>query len=211
MKSKSCLAALLIVAGFTLSARAETVYISDTFAVPLRSGPSNSHRILHRGLPSGTELTVLERDDEGQFARVRTTRGTEGWIPQQYLVAEPIARDRLDEASREIERLSGLVEEREAEIAQLRQAGARTWEEIEAGAQPGIRGPAGASAASPDERRLMELNERLRHEFERLAAERDELKSSARQRWLLIGAGIMLAGIAIGAILKARPRRSAWS
>ena len=57
----------------------------------------------------------------------------------------------------------------------------------------------------------MELNERLRHEFERLAAERDELKSSARQRWLLIGAGIMLAGIAIGAILKARPRRSAWS
>jgi SH3 domain protein len=197
-----------MLAGFTMSAHAETVYISDTFAVPLRSGPSNSHRILHRGLPSGTELTVLERDENNQFARVRTTRGTEGWIPQQYLVVEPIARDRLDAATREIERLGTLVAEREAELAQLRQAGARTWEEIEAGAEPGA---ATASSASPGERRLMELNERLRQEFERLAAERDELKSSARQRWLLIGAGILLAGIAIGAILKARPRRSAWS
>jgi SH3 domain protein len=208
LKSKSCLAALIMLAGFTMSARAETVYISDTFAVPLRSGPSNSHRILHRGLPSGTELTVLERDENNEFARVRTTRGTEGWIPQQYLVVEPIARDRLDAATREIARLGTLVAEREAELAQLRQAGARTWEEIEAGAQPGA---ASASSASPSERRLMELNERLRQEFERLAAERDELKSSARQRWLLIGAGILLAGIAIGAILKARPRRSAWS
>ena len=33
----------------------------------------------------------------------------------------------------------------------------------------------------------------------------------ARQRWLLFGAGILLVGIALGAILKARPRRSAWS
>ena len=211
LKSKSCKAVLLVLAAFTMSAHAETVYISDTFAVPLRSGPSNSHRILHRGLPSGTELTVLERDDDSQFARVTTARGTEGWIPLQYLVAEPIARDRLDAATGEIERLSALVAEREAELAQLRQAGARTWEEIEAGAQPGAHHRDSASAASPNERRLMELNERLRHEFERLAVERDELERSTRQRWLLIGAGVLLAGIGIGTVLKARPRRSAWS
>lgn len=210
MKSKFWTAALLVLAGFTMSARAETVYISDTFAVPLRSGPSNSHRILHRGLPSGTELTVLERDDDAQFARVRTNRGTEGWIPEQYLVAEPIARDRLEAANREIDRLNSLIAEREAEIAKLRQAGARTWEEIETGAQPVGDRPDRASVSSPDERRLTELNERLRHEFERLAAERDELERSTRQRWLLIGAGVLLAGIALGAILKARPRRSAW-
>ncbi len=202
---------MLVLVGFTASVRAETVYISDTFAVPLRSGPSNSHRILHRGLPSGTELTVLERDEDARFARVRTTRGTEGWIPQQYLVVEPIARDRLEAATEEIERLRTQVAEREAEIAKLREAGARTWEEIEADAQPGRGRPTASSAAGPEERRLMELNERLRHEFERLAAERDELKGSARQRWLLIGAGILLVGIALGAILKARPRRSAWS
>lgn len=213
MKSRSRKSALLVLvlAGFAMTARGETVYISDTFAVPLRSGPSNSHRILHRGLPSGTELTVLERDEDGQFARVTTARGTEGWIPQQYLVAEPIARDRLDAATREIERLNTLVAEREAELAQLRQAGARTWEEIEAGAQPGAAHRETARGASPNERRLTELNERLRHEFERLAAERDELERSTRQRWLLIGAGVLLAGIGIGAVLKARPRRSAWS
>ena len=41
---------------------AATMYISDQFTVPLRRGPSNSHRILHAGLPSGTALEVLGED-----------------------------------------------------------------------------------------------------------------------------------------------------
>ena len=77
------------------AAVAETMYISDSLTVPLRSGPSNSHRILHRGLASGTTMEVLERDEEAGFAHIRTERGTEGWLPMQYLVSEPIARDRL--------------------------------------------------------------------------------------------------------------------
>ena len=66
-------------------------YVSDNLTVPLRSGPSNGHRILHRGLPSGTRLTVLGEDADAGFINIRTDRGTEGWIPTQYLVAEPIA------------------------------------------------------------------------------------------------------------------------
>ena len=39
---------------------AETVYIRDTLYVPLRGGQSSEHRILHKGIPSGTELELLE-------------------------------------------------------------------------------------------------------------------------------------------------------
>ena len=34
------------------SASAATLYISDQLTVPLRRGPSNSHKIIHAGLPS---------------------------------------------------------------------------------------------------------------------------------------------------------------
>ena len=84
------------------AALAETVYISDELTVPLRSGPSNGHRILHAGLPSGTQMEVLGEDEAAGFTQIRTTRGTEGWIRTQYLVREPIAKMRLAAAQREL-------------------------------------------------------------------------------------------------------------
>ena len=45
-------ALLLLVINATTSAA--TMYISDELTVPLRRGPTNGHRIIHAGLPSGT-------------------------------------------------------------------------------------------------------------------------------------------------------------
>src|SRR5262245_31463356 len=42
--------------------QAETQYIIDTLTVPLRRGPSNQHKIIHAGLPSGTSLEILGVD-----------------------------------------------------------------------------------------------------------------------------------------------------
>ena len=44
-----------------------------------------------------------------------------------------------------------------------------------------------------------------------LASERDALKDNAQERWLLIGAGLVLLGLVLGFVIKARPRRSAWT
>ena len=100
---------LLCVCAFGLDALADTRYISDLLYVPLRSGPSGEHRIIHWGLPSGMALEVLEEDEATKFTRVRTEGGTEGWIPSQYLVDEPVAADRLAQAESEIERLESLL------------------------------------------------------------------------------------------------------
>ena len=54
-----CLALFLSVGLLPPSTWAATAYISDELTVPLRSGPSGGHRILHRGLPSGTVLEVI--------------------------------------------------------------------------------------------------------------------------------------------------------
>jgi SH3 domain protein len=55
------------------------------------------------------------------------------------------------------------------------------------------------------------LNARLRTEIDALVAERDALAEGREQRGMWLGAGLLVAGLAIGALLKSRPRRSGWS
>lgn len=196
-------------------------YISDELTVPLRSGPSGNHRILHRGLPAGTRLEVLGQDEESGFIHVRTPRGTEGWVPQQFVVGEPIARDRLLAANREIERLKRLIADRDAQIADMadgeivrqiqlpetvRQQVNALLDELSA-----LETAAAGVETRQANEKLMELNQRLRDEVEKLVAEHNALQSNLQQRWLLIGAGLLLLGLVLGLVIKARPRRSAWN
>jgi len=204
-----------------IEAAAETMYISDSLTVPLRSGPSNSHRILHRGLPSGTALEVIERDEESGFAHIRTARGTEGWLPMQYLVAEPIARDRLEQANTRIAQLDAAEVELREQLAisgrdqrQSQQTNTQLNSQItnlEAELEEIKQISKGAIEEHASNLRLMDLNARVREELDDLVAERNALEDNLQQRWMLIGGGLVLLGLVLGTIIKARPRRSGWS
>jgi SH3 domain protein len=202
------------------AARAETVYVSDELTVPLRTGTSNSHRIL-RVLRAGTALDVQERDDGTGFVRVSTRDGLEGWIPEQYLVTTPIARDRLEAATREVQRLTGIVNDLRAQLGALRAERGEAQEtsetlgtevaRLQAELAEVRRMSASAIETEASNRELRDLNARLRAELDDLLDERDRLLDNAQQRWLLIGGGLVLLGLLLGAIFKSRPRRSAWS
>jgi SH3 domain protein len=209
------------VCAFAGPAVAETAYISDSLTVPLRSGPSNANRILHRGLPSGTRLEVLARDDDSGFVQIRTDRGTEGWLPSQYLVDEPIARDKLIAANRRIRDLTETIDQLQGRLSELTSGkSASDASNAELGGQVQAleqelaeikRISAGAIAQNETNKELLALNDRLRGEVDELVATINELEDNVRQRWLLIGGGLVLAGLILGVAIKARPRRSAWS
>lgn len=215
------LIALLAGAGTPTHAAAETLYISDVLTVPLRSGPSTGHRILHRGLPSGTALEVLGRDDDAGYAQVRTSGGTEGWLPLQYLVAQPIARDRLQEANRQIQRLEQTVAElrgRLGDVQEDKTEAETSNSELQTRANALQleltelkRVSASAMETAAANKRLTELNARLREELDDMVSELDVLRENVQQRWLIIGGGLVLLGLILGVVIKARPRRSAWS
>lgn len=217
----ACIAALMAALFAGSTAWAETAYISDKLTVPVRSGPSNANRILHRGLPSGTKLDILNRDSDSGFVQIRTAGGTQGWLPAQYLVNEPIARDQLAAANRRIRDLSQTIEEQNGRLNALgsgkneadqtvgqlsRQVKALQTELAEI-----KRISAGAIAQNETNRELIALNERLRAEVDELVVSISALEDNVEERWLLIGGGLILAGLVLGAAIKARPRRSAWS
>ena len=84
----------------------EVRYIKDTLYVPLRSGDSSGHRVVHKGLKSGTQVMLLQSNKETGYSLVRTTRGTEGWLRSQYLLEQPTAILLLKQAEKTIQQLS---------------------------------------------------------------------------------------------------------
>ena len=200
---------------------AETLWISDNLTVPLRSGPSTGHRILHRGLPAGTKLDVLGRDTDSGFVQIRTESSLEGWLPSQYLVSEPIARELLVAANAKVRELTSTVEslrgrlgsvdagksEAEQSNAQLQQQVAKLTVEL----SDIRRMSAGAIEQNEANKELRALNDRLRAEVDELVSTIAVLEENIQQRWLLIGGGLVLGGLLLGISIKARPRRSAWS
>ena len=81
----------------------ETRYVSDKQYVPLRSGAGNEYRIIHRGLVSGTRLSVNRTSGDGEWTEVTSDAGLTGWIRSQYLMSEMPAQQRLSVATRKIE------------------------------------------------------------------------------------------------------------
>jgi SH3 domain protein len=202
-------------------ASAETAWVSDVFFVPLRSGPSDANRIIHKGLRSGTALEVLEPDTAAEFTHVRTADGLDGWIRTQYLEREPVATIRLEAANRRIAVLEQQLAQRGEALSQLRNSSneASSSNEQLAAEVARLQGElAEVKRVSGDaleehqrNQALNELNAQLRAEVDRVVDESQRLQDNAQQRWLLIGGGLVLGGLLAGMALKARPRRSGWS
>jgi len=116
MKKITALLTLLII---SLSAQAQTIYITDSATYTLRSIESNKGRIL-RMLPSGTALTVISVNKENGYSKVQTSDGTEGYVLSRFTLNQPINRWFLNKANKKIEILQQVVDQTEHELSQLK-------------------------------------------------------------------------------------------
>ena len=200
--------ALALCAALSLPALAQVVYIRDTLYVPLRGGQSTDHRILHRGLRSGTQLTVLDENPETKYSLVRTQDGLEGWLPTQYLTPEPVAQDQLDDAR---DRARAMESERDAANARVRQlelAGTNLQTQLEAAlaAEASARNElddltrlaAGVIEVDEQNRALATSVTALNQEIDALHDANARLSDGTRRDWFLRGAGVVLAGLLVG-------------
>jgi SH3 domain protein len=97
MMRGSLLAITLLVG--TVSATAETAYVTDILRLGLHQASDTSDRPFE-SLISGAPLEVLERT--ANYTRVRTAVGQEGWVKSAYLVEEKPAQLRVAELEAEL-------------------------------------------------------------------------------------------------------------
>jgi SH3 domain protein len=217
---RKVLLALLLVLG-PVSAFAVTMYISDELTVPLRRGPSNGHKIINAALPTGLALEVLGEDKAAGFSQVRTPNGTEGWLPTQYLVGQPVAKDRLAAANKRVETLEaqlksirenyqdvrGARNEIEGKASELSKENQKLQNEL----AEIRRVSATAITQFEENKQLKASNASLTSQVSQLTEEVQELKRNVMLRWLLSGGALVLIGLALGAWIKSRPKRSVWA
>lgn len=207
-----------------IQAEQKTVYVSDIFYVPLRSGNSNKHRIIHRGLKSGTPLTLIESDLETKLSRVSTSTGIEGWIQSQYLSETMIARTQLQDIRATHQSLRRELQTRKANEAQLAETLTQSQQTLkqlkknnqalESELSQIKKLSANAINLDNNNRKLLQNNEMLKIEIAELQADNARLADKSDKEWFLRGAFAVFIG-AILAItlprLKIKSRAKEWS
>ncbi len=197
-------------------------YITDRLYVPLRSGKSANHRILHKGLPSGTEVSVLETDTEAGYSLIRTRRGLEGWILSRYLDREPVAEIKLAAVSQKVDALekenqnlkkaftnaAGSSKEANQVIAELEAENTRLASELE----EIKRISANAVKLDREYQVLSEAKQMLKDKVDVLETENSRLRDNHENEAFLNGAFAVILGILAAVVIpRLRPRkRSEW-
>ncbi|OED44021.1 hypothetical protein ACH42_08585 [Endozoicomonas sp. (ex Bugula neritina AB1)] len=211
---------MLLLSGQVL---AETRYITDVILVPMRAGPGNQYKILHRGLKTGTELTMLEEEAGNGFSKV--LRGSqEGYVRTQYIVREEPARRLLPgiqekaaksavenkELRQELALRDSRLQELTAQVAgseeQLAEQKAEMRRIQEITADP--------MAIDRRNKQLIEENFQLKNQVQVLQAENIQLVEDNSTKWYLYGGGTILLGIILGLILpllRVRKKPSDWA
>jgi len=213
----SCIA-ILLASNF---ATAASLYISDQLYVPVRKGQGNEFTILHKGLPSGTKVTLIERDTN--WTKVATAEGITGWIRNQFLDNSPPAKVLLVEANNKIGRLSKNLLELQAEteallnnytnsktsLKQIDEQARNSEEELSA------LKVISASAIESHERlqTVAQKMQLLQTENDVLRSENDSLQRSESTTFFLYGAFSVFLGVLIAIIvpkLRSSKRQNGW-
>lgn len=187
---------------------AESRYVDDHLIITMRTGKANTYQIL-RTIPSGTQLELLQVD--GEYSRVRTPDGVEGWVLSQYLTKTPIARVRLAKAEKQLERLRQEKQQLEQQLASLQaEKSTLAKEHTDLGNETEqLRGELDKLrevAAHPVElaQQNQELSDKvsnLNKQLELVQQANDELKDHSRRDWFLAGGGVLFGGILLGLLL----------
>jgi len=203
----------------------EQRYITDEILVPVRSGAGGEYRIVNKGLPSGTPITLFSLSEDGVWAEVETRGGTRGWLRAQYIQAELPTKILLEQAEvryRELEadrdKLLSMLDDTQSEayaadgeLEELRERLATTDAELLE-----IKRISGA-AIELDERNqsLARELENKRSEAELLKLENVRLKERIDSNMLIDGALAVLLGVIIAALaprlMPKRRRNDGWS
>ncbi|MGK0440654.1 MAG: SH3 domain protein [Pseudohongiellaceae bacterium] len=190
-----------------LAASQETRYIRDTLFVPLRSGQSFKHRIVHKGLVSGTPLSILEVSEDETYSMVKTQNGIEGWLQTQYLSDEPSARNQLTAIQDKNAKISSKNSELRKELKSIKKqhsnakltvsklTKSRQGAEKELTAIKAIS--ANAITLDRDNKALLQKKQELQNEVDMLKADNQRLNDNLDNGDFLNGAFAVLIGVFI--------------
>ncbi|HMB14854.1 MAG TPA: TIGR04211 family SH3 domain-containing protein [Pelovirga sp.] len=201
------------------TATAETRYISDTLVVTVRNNTSNDYQVLER-LISNTPVTILA--EQGNFYQVRTPDGSEGYVLQQYITADPPKTLIIEQLQTQIAALEEDYRQLQARYTELQDVNEDAVENTNLVIQleetrtnlkqmteqyENLReSSADVLTLYENNQLLEEQNQSLNREVQVLREENSSFHRSNMIQWFLAGAAVFLGGWLIGKISRQKSR-----
>jgi SH3 domain protein len=165
------LAAMVLTALLATSGQAQEAWVMDKEVSLTLRTGAGTQYRIIGSLTTGDVATILTRGDG--WTKVRTAEGKEGWVSAGFLQSSPPAQIKLERLKNGAEDLRKQVAELSEKTVDLR--------------------------ASNDE--IESKDEAQRLEIDQLTRENYRLRARARWPEWITGAGIVLVGMALGALL----------
>jgi len=202
-------------------AQAETVYVADDQNLSLRDAASINAKVL-KTLPTGTPLTLIDKQSKSEFIHVRLIDGTEGYIKARYINKQPPALDPKDTSSKNMALLQSDNASLRTELNALKDSltpgtslekSLATERDQLARELNELKKTAASSFQIKNERdELQERVVNVERDLQQFKLENQALKDTASQDWFLYGGVLSLAGVLLGFILPKLGwrRKSSW-
>ena len=196
-------------------------YVTDSFEITLRTGPSTGNKIVSM-LTSGQPLEILSTEGEWSFVRAVGDE-KEGWVVSRYLISRlpweiqakeleaevTKLRTKLGETDKALGAMSHQSQDLAAQLKRKTQELDRLEKEhsdLRIGAEGYLKLKALHDAT---EKNLAATQ----NELLRVVKENERMRSSQLNAWFLYGALVVLCGLLIGTLIgrQQRRRRSSFS
>ena len=210
----------LVLLAAATSAYAETRYISDVLVVTVRDQEGDNYNVLET-LTTATPVEIL--DEDKTYVKVKTPKGTVGYILKQYITKE------LPKAL-QIKQLNGQVSDLQAQLDQLReksQESLNTASQSQAQSdsltkqleqtrqelatvnnkyQQLLKNSENVINLTTENEQLIEQNKLINSELMVLREENQNFHRSNMIQWFIAGAAVFFGGWLIGKISRKKQR-----
>lgn len=204
-----------------IAMKPQTRYVSDEFYVPLRETPCPRCKIVHRGLKTGTKLKLMSLQDG--WGMVKTDKGVEGWMEEQFLSDTQIARVQLVKDQALMKKLKSRNNQLEKVMSELRQQSKSLRGKLDTtkGNKENLsleltnlkNISSDAIAINKQNQALVKQNHMLQGENDVLKANFDDLQKDMRNESFLYGGFTVFLGAILVVLipkLRGRKRFSEW-
>ena len=202
-----CFCITVLISG---ASHAQTRYVTDSFEIMMRTGPSVKNKIV-KALNSGIAVQVMRADAGNGYSQVKTNKGEIGYVLTRYLSNDKSAKDRVVYLEGVLEQLQSKPKEIQALLAKSQEKSQVLLEEntqLSLSLNKAEKELAAIKKVSRDAINLSNRNIRLEGEVQQLLLQLDDvriqneaLKDNADYVRNLTMAGILLLGLFLGWIL----------
>ena len=194
---------LLALSASTIAHADEKRYVSDELNTWVRSGPGDNYRLVGT-VNAGEAVTLLQTNNDTQYAQVKDSSGRTVWIPLKELSTSPSLKTRVPDLENQVKTLTDKLNNIDT-----------TWNQRTADMQKKVAGSDSVING------LKEENQKLKNEL--IVAQKkvnaanlqlDDKQRTIIMQWFMYGGGVLGAGLILGLVLPhlvpSRKRKDRW-